>query len=210
MEQKFDFKEFFTDYGLDFGIFDLFIHRTEIELDYNNGPWIAGGAIRRAIMRKPANESDIDLFFKTEKQMLETQEKLLKCGYVKSLETAHSAFFELKEEPAHLLGCMFKKINLVFIEFYESPEDVIDTFDYTICQFITDLKTLVCGPYSLFDLANRRLRIHGITYPNASLRRMIKYGRQGFTACDGTIVDFIQIVRGMREEQLNLTFKYID
>lgn len=210
MEQKFDFKEFFIDYGLDFGIFEAFVAETKIELDYINGPWIAGGAIRRAIMRKPANESDIDLFFKTEKQMLETQEKLLKYGYVKSLETEHSAFFELREYPSYLSGRLFTKINLVFIDYYDGPEDVINTFDYTICQFATDLKTLVCGPYSLFDLANRRLRIHEIIYPNASLRRMVKYGKQGFTACDGTIVEFIQIVRSMREEQLNLNFKYID
>jgi len=210
MEQKFDFKEFFNDYGLDFEIFNTFVERSGIELDYDNGPWIAGGAIRRAIMRKPANESDIDLFFKNEKQMLETQEKLLKCGYVKSLETAHSAFFQLKKAPSDFLGNLFTRINLVFIHFYDCPEEIIDTFDYTICQFATDLKTLVCGQYSLFDLANRRLRIHTITYPNASLRRMVKYGKQGFTACDGTIVEFIQIVRSMREEQLNLVFRYID
>src|SRR5581483_10931458 len=55
----------------------LFMHkiRGKSIYGYDTGPWVAGGALRRAMMGEPLGE-DIDIFFRNEKQFALFKDKL--------------------------------------------------------------------------------------------------------------------------------------
>lgn len=45
-----------------------------------------------------------------------------------------------------------------------------------------------------WDLGRKRLAAHKLSYATASMRRLIKYTRQGFTACAGCMADMLEQV----------------
>lgn len=70
-----------------------------------------------------------------------------------------------------------------------TPEDLIATFDYTICQIAMDDRYLYVGPRTLVDLAERRLRLDCADDPPRNLRRLLKYLRRGYRPDVRTLVD---------------------
>jgi hypothetical protein len=78
--------------------------------------------------------------------------------------------------------------------FYASPEAVINSFDFTICQWVTDGEELVVGEFTLWDTARKRLALHEVTLAVSTLRRVLKYTSQGFTACSGMLTDLLERV----------------
>jgi hypothetical protein len=84
-----------------------------------------------------------------------------------------------------------RDVQCIRFAFYPNAQAVIDSFDYTICQLAFDGKTVTLGDFTLWDLGRRRLAIHKITYPVATMRRMLKYTTQGFTACAGCMATIL-------------------
>jgi len=127
---------------------------------------------------------DIDVFFRTKEQFDETKAYVESIGYQKHQENAYNKHPNPTEDfPGDL--------QLISLGYYATPEAVIDTFDFTICQMITDGDTLWLGDYTLWDLARKRLALHELTYPVATLGRLMKYSKQGFTVCDGVLADIL-------------------
>lgn len=147
-----------------------------------DGPWIAGGALRRTVQGKEP-ESDFDFFFRDQDQLQSFVEALEKGGMAKVRETEHHVHYRGRLAP----DGPERDVQCIRFSFYQSAKDVIDSFDYTICMFAFDGITLTIGDYALWDLGRKRLAINKITYPVATMRRMLKYTRQGFTACKGCL-----------------------
>jgi len=171
-----------------------------------NGPWICGGAIRRLISNQEL-DSDVDIFFKSESQRKEVK-KLLGATRRKISENDMNETYMVKIELEEGREIEIK-VQLIFINYYKTVEAVLDSFDFTICQFGYDGKDLICGEYSLWDLGRKKLAINEITYGVSTLRRLIKYTRQGFTACGGVLADMLERVID-NPDIINAEFEYID
>jgi len=143
-------------------------------------PWICGGAIRNLIEGKE-NTTDYDIFFKDEATMLDFTDRIAED---RISETDTNITFHKKVNG-----------NLVKIQaiklYYPTIQDTLDSFDFTITQFGFDGQYLYCGDYSLFDLARKRLALHKLTFGVSTVRRLIKYTKQGFTACPGVLADIL-------------------
>ncbi len=167
------------------------------------GRWLAGGAVRRAI-KDGKSDSDWDVFFSSEKE---------KEAFIKECEKQDEISNEKKNANNHQftlkMGDEKYTVQCITIAYYDSPEKVIETFDFTICQFVTDGVSLWSGDTSLFDLGRMRLVVHKISYPVASLRRLLKYTNQGFYACNGCLNSLLMSV-AERPSLLAEKFKYID
>lgn len=169
-----------------------------------NGKYLAGGALRRTVIGQPL-ESDFDYFFTHnpaesvlttgDNELLPTIALFDASGHKRVRENEHNITYEVDGRKVQLI----KKL-------WESPEKVIDDFDYTNCQLITDGVSIWVGEYTMWDLARMKLRIHRIHNVQASLRRLIKYTKQGFYACDGTLLG---ILHAAKEATLQEAF-YID
>jgi len=172
-------------------------------LDMKTGPWIAGGAIRRALLGQGCGGSDIDLFFANSEQLAKSASQIEGIGGKVARKTEHATDYALTIEEIEY------RIQFIGIAFYESPAAILDSFDFTICQFVTDGNRLGVGEYALWDLARKRLVLHKLTYAVASMRRFLKYTKQGFTACTGMMASFLEAV--VRDPAVvKADIKYID
>ena len=168
-----------------------------------DGPWIAGGALRRTLLgREP--ESDFDFFFRDQEQLAAFTAALERDGFVKVRETTHHVHYRGKVNGAGV----DRDIQCIRFAFYANSAAVIDSFDYTICQLAYDGKDLTLGEFTLWDLGRKRLAIHKLTYPVATMRRMLKYAQQGFTACAGCMATILKETASKPEilEQLGVTY----
>ncbi len=166
-----------------------------------SGPWLAGGALRRSVMGQPL-ESDADIFFKDQLQL---------DAFIAAFGKEPSRKRDGLTEFDHVYGERGQKIKVqcVHHDFYDCKEDVIDSFDFTLCQLITDGRLLTAGEYTLWDIGRKRLAVHEITYPVASMRRILKYTRQGFTACNGFMAEFLTEV-SKQPSRIDSVTAYID
>lgn len=167
------------------------------------GPWIAGGAIRRTLLQDKL-ESDFDFFFRSPEQ---------KAEFVETLTEDHGAWLISEREHAATYGVKFDQRTLIVqaitMAYYESPEAVIDSFDFTITQFAYDGTDLICGEFSLWDLSRKRLALHKLTYGVSTVRRLIKYTKQGFTACSGVLAAILGEVVD-HPEVIHREVQYVD
>lgn len=166
--------------------------------------WIAGGAIRRTLMGQPL-DSDFDFFFRNEVE-LEDFERGLPGSMRLVRETAHHKHWRGPVEGSDLPI----DVQAIKFAFYADAESVIDSFDYTITMFALDKGDLVTTPEALWDLGRRRLAIHRVTYPVATMRRMLKYGKQGFTACAGCMATLFRETASSPEALSQLDIEYVD
>ena len=150
------------------------------------GSWLAGGAIRRTLIGMPL-DSDFDFFFRDEFAFLGFEEQIVSLGFTKTKETEHHSQFEGKLHDVSFV------VQAIKFQFYDNAAEVLDSFDYTITQFLLDGNNLLTTPESLWDLPRKRLALHKVTYPVATLRRMLKYSNQGFTACAGCMGDLFKM-----------------
>lgn len=182
-------------------------------LDFDAGPWLAGGSIRR-LFDGNDKESDFDLFFASEEQ-LKSYQAVLNSPWLSSkvlYENEQNVTMEVTplNTDAFSGEGSLKPFKLQLIKFYfNSPEAVLEWFDYTNCQFLTDGNTLLVGEYTLFDVGRKHLRVNKIHHALSSVRRLLKYARQGYTICDGSIND---ILKAVVEDPaiINETVRYID
>jgi len=184
--------------------------KATVKPDWEKGPWVAGGCVRRLISNTEPFASDIDVFFSSEEQKNEWVERInssekYKCKSQKSND--HNTTLEadfVTDDAMHTI-----KLQAIHIQYYQSPQEVIDSFDYTICQFVTDGEEFLAGDYSLYDLSKNRLVVHRISYGVASLRRMMKYGNQDFKVCSGAMASLLQAVAD-NPELIHQEIEYID
>jgi hypothetical protein len=170
----------------------------------SEGPWIAGGALRRTLLGAEP-ESDFDFFFRDAAQLTSFTSRLEASGFTKHRETQHHIHYRgrIGDGPARDIQC-------IRFAFYKSAAEVIDSFDYTICMLAFDGKTLTLGDFTLWDLGRRRLAIHKVTFPVATMRRMLKYTSQGFTACKGCLAAILRATASNPELLAQLDIEYVD
>lgn len=207
--QKFDFEEFLSRYYNNIDDLKIFKVLDALPAFLEGEMWLAGGALRRTLIGQPL-DSDFDFFFKNKDARLIWENALLDMGAKKISHNDHQKTFildlALDEETEELETV---KIQLITIDYYNFVQDLLDSFDFTITQFAYDGKYLYCGEYSLWDLARRRLAVHKITYGVASMRRLIKYTNQGFTACQGCLTQFLETV-AEKPEVIRSDIQYVD
>ena len=172
-----------------------------------NGPWLCGGAIRRALLGDDPLGSDLDFFFKTEAQKSTFATALEKIGLKKSssndMNTTYAGEIKIGDKPKKVC------VQLIHVTYYNDVAQVLDTFDFTICQFGFDGQHVTVSPVSIIDTLQKRLAIHRVTYGVSTLRRIMKYTKQGFYACSGALADLLEKV-AENPTVINAQIQYID
>jgi len=199
--QKYNFLEFigrFTDNPEELE----FLKLMEVLPIPNENRWIAGGAIRRTLIKMNL-DSDVDYFFRNEESFKEFTQEIELMGGVCTASNEHQKTFALTVNKKGIL------VQAIKIQFYDSIEDTLDSFDFTITQFGYDGENLFCGEYSLWDLSRRKLALHKLTYGVSTVRRMIKYTKQGFTACNGALIAILETIAN-NPELIEADIKYVD
>lgn len=171
----------------------------------SSGPWLAGGALRRTLLGQEP-DSDFDFFFRDADQLLDFTHGLETRGLTKVRETEHHVHY--RGRIGDLGG--ERDVQCIRFRYYQTADEVIDSFDFTVCMFAFDGSTLTAGDMALWDLGRKRLAVHKLTYPLASMRRLLKYGRQGFFACNGCLSTLLTETAERPELRQTLGVAYVD
>jgi hypothetical protein len=153
---------------------------------------IAGGAVRDSLF---GNEySDIDIFGLT-KEDLDLFVKL-------NLSKGHGYKLVYFNDNLRTYRKGKIKVQIIYRE-YEKLTDIIDSFDFTVCQFMYDGEKVICNPSGLLDVYHKRIVINHLEplFVFDSLRRVQKYVQKGYTICNGGIKDILDKCRGLTQEE---------
>lgn len=100
----------------------------------------------------------------------------------------------------------FYKVQLIYWD--KEKGDPLDQFDFTVTRFlINSLGELHGDPDGLVDMHNKRLVLHAVPYPIATLERSTKYIMRGFRPCSGFYWRIIQEIRGMDDKEVTQSFR---
>lgn len=167
----------------------------------NDKTWLAGGALRSALTS--ALISDYDVFFSNTYESARVEVELEHLG----AETV----FKCPEGKLTTMTFDGMKIQLITEFFYENMEHLIDTFDITACRFATDGKVMVTKYSSIRDTYKKRINLHRVDFPVATMKRIAKYANKGYTITSKCAKLFVDIVynRGVADIELD-TRVYID
>lgn len=154
------------------------------------GTYIAGGFMR-ALLNSESKTEDIDLFFNGSESFSKmadilngVNEQKMPGEYmpkenlteVKSYSNQYRVVNFITPDPK------MPPIQLIKLVWHDSPEHVIDLFDFTITQFATDGERIYYSKQALEDLITKRIRLHKVRSPIVVLNRLLKYERKGYSA----------------------------
>lgn len=156
--------------------------------------WIAGGAVRDYFSYgKP--KSDIDIFFPNQEEFDKADSKLFSNIENKLLKSS---------ENAKLFKHKHGLIHIIQKHFYETPNDIINSFDFTVCcAAIGKDCGLIYHETFFIDLARRKLVINSLPFPLSSLQRLQKYIKKGFWICNGGLLELSKALKNIDFEDKN-------
>jgi hypothetical protein len=165
----------------------------KIEIPVPKKGWIAGGAIRRWFAGgEPL--SDVDCFFQNEQAFLDHVNEVLQHG-AKLINTHKNAVtFELNDVL----------VQLIKIKFHPTVESLLDSFDFTVCQFAWDGTEIYSTPQAVISTLRKHLGAHILTkeFSVDSLRRAFKYCKKGYHPCNGTVQQIANSLRTLTEAEI--------
>jgi hypothetical protein len=167
-----------------------------LEKLYGKKCWIAGGFIRRWYYTLP-QDSDIDLFFDSFETYELICEELTKISVNPPVITEFNKSFAIKIGDLPSPGQVdpnkpwILNVQAIHHNYYQSVEVLLDSFDFTMCQFAYNGIDICITENGLIDSQRKRLVPHKITYGVSSLRRIIKYTKQDYYMCGGSASNFL-------------------
>lgn len=165
--------------------------------------WIAGGCLRDFFSGEPI-KSDVDVFFKNIEQYNHVKRELIRQSHsVKGLAPVlvyDTENFKDESSPPDNRGLsMFVfggfKVQLIGTVFFSDQEELANAFDFTICCASLSTSSIVVHEHFFEDLAARRLMINKLPFPISTLKRLVKYTKYGYTACDETLLRLAEALR---------------
>lgn len=157
------------------------------EFNFETGPWIAGGAVRRLAFDQDLGSGDIDIFAASHQQISPIQSKLDRIGEL----TYHSSYARTYLVPVEDRQY---KVQLIIWRSFATIRNLFKTFDFTVCDFVSDGQKYRTHDQALSDILNRKLRFNDsqINLQRSVASRAVKYISMGYEPVPGflkTIMD---------------------
>lgn len=154
--------------------------------------WIAGGVVR-GWFKGGEKLSDVDVFFNREESLIKYSELLINKGFKKTSEHKNAITF-IHEDLI---------VQCIRVKYYDSLETLLDSFDFTVCQFAWDGVKIFASSEAIISVLRGHLGVHKLEGNVVdSLRRAFKYTKKGYYPCNGTIMKIANSLKGLTEEQI--------
>jgi hypothetical protein len=156
------------------------------------GPWLAGGAVRKFYLGQNIDHSDFDVWFADQDQFEAAKTKVSSLGVATVFSSDNAISYKYYTKNSNEAF----NIQLIKRRFFSNPTDIINTFDFTVCQLVTDGRSLMVGPRTIADIKSRTLRLAQLEVQAHIIPRMVKYMVYGYRPC-AELVDQISAVGEM-------------
>lgn len=165
-----------------------------------NAVWVAGGALRTMFCPTEA-VSDYDLFFRSKAHMNVVRNRLEDDGFRCVFACPKGELFTYKWRSV--------KVQLIAKRFYSSARDLIESFDFTVCQAAFDGRSVTLTKEMIKSVKTKKLYVNTITYPVASLNRMMKYKEKGYFVGEDVLREIVTQIADRRFNDDELVL-YVD
>lgn len=177
---------------------------------------IAGGFIRSLIAKEPVN--DIDIF---------TKSKELAKQFADKLKEVYNHNIHISDN-AYSIVCDNKLVQVIYRWTFDSPEQIIEHFDFTIAQaaiWLTDKNGIaihteatrydwksLCSDSFYSDLAAKRLVYTNPpnAEPGSSLLRLLKFRGRDYNYSLISLANIVSRLTGANEEDMIRKLKEVD
>ena len=166
------------------------------------GVVLAGGALRMLV--DPYNEEicDYDLFVTDQSVLDNLLTDIQAMGYSKVFECPKRELFTFVQEDEY-------KVQVINKRPYWDCQDIISSFDITAACAAWDGENFYKHERFVFDVLNKRTNLNVVEYPNATMKRIVKYALKGYTLTSQANDFFISSVNSMELTEENRAM-YID
>lgn len=144
-----------------------------LDLSMENGPWLAGGILQKLYHNNDVGLSDWDIWFKNLEQYKTANSILLTIDNT-PIRTQNACTYSVPHNGQKY------KVQLIKTEFFNNAQQVIDYFDFTVCQIATDGINMLYGNNTIKDLNKKRLSLVSNNVKNTLLMRLVKYVAYGY------------------------------
>ena len=147
-----------------------------------DGPWISGGSIWKSIEGQSL-DCDLDFFFASPQQREVYMRIIRSVPYVNRILSEKTNGFNTTFD-FHIYDNGYNKtvpIQYVSFRYGKNIEEILDSFDFTACQFAYDGETLFVGDNAFEHLKERKIVFHKISDAAATSFHLKKYIDKGFT-----------------------------
>lgn len=148
--------------------------------------WIAGGAMRSWLVGDPVK--DIDIFSSDPDAVIAAFEE--SDNYKAGVKNDFIAHFYRKDVRYEIIRAY--KFN--------SPQETIDSFDFTIVCAAYGSYGLVADERFYIDNAQKRLVVKSLPKPLSTIKRALKYSKRGYIMCP---VGLSKILKTIQENPIN-------
>ncbi len=138
---------------------------------------LAGGAMRYIVDPDEDEICDFDLFFTDDEAVNFVKEYLESSSYTNTFSCPKGELFSYSLPYDN--DC-FIKVQLINKRVYDDVYDLLESFDFTACQFAWDGETFYTSRQAVKDVKKKYLRLHRMTFPTATFKRMYKYRGKGY------------------------------
>lgn len=144
---------------------------------------LLGGGSLRTLIDKKDNICDIDLFF-TDFDNVPKVQSILE-------ENEYNVVFKCPRGELTTLKSGDIKVQLITKRTYKNANDLCYSFDITACCAVWDGEVLTTHEDWFKDVKSKTIAFNDITYPVASIARVIKYYNKGYRYTGQTLTDLV-------------------
>jgi hypothetical protein len=173
----------------------LFSNIVSNKSSFIDGPWVAGGSVRKVWFGKSWTEQDIDFFFANQQQFELFCDNIKKFKTTTTHSTQNAITYDVEIDEKKI------KIQAIKKNFYKSYHALLTSFDFNISQFVTDGKIIKATASAIRDCQNNIIRANKSNGKAASLRRILKYAAYGFDPEPKLLIDSIGYTDGWFEDE---------
>ena len=163
-------------------------HKLRPVLKYlNSNIYLAGGALRTILKCSGELVSDFDFFFKNFEEVEKLREKLDYNGWEQTYECPQGFLYTYKKSN--------HKLQLICETEYNSANFLISSFDVSACMCALHEEVLTFTREFVRSVKTKNLRTCNVTFPVATIKRLIKYAQKGYN-CSMASEDFCRQISG--------------
>ena len=168
-----------------------------LELLKNEQCIIAGGSITSLFTRNEIN--DIDIYFRSKESLINALKEIKGQSTIMAFTDKATMFVKDSSEYAY---------QFIHFKFFDNPQEIFDTFDFTVCMGAYDFKAedFIFHPSFLTHNSQRLLKVNDKTaYPIMTALRVQKYLDKGYTISKPEFIKIMLVIN-----QLNIiTYKQL-
>lgn len=157
-------------------------------------------------------DSDVDVFFRTKEQCDEFITAITSGAYAGSTESRKSNQYIVENTfsnqwhttiTVNYMGRDWKIQCITFV-FFQTIHELFESFDFDVCMMAYDGSELHVNNTTFDAIEKKMVRLIKINYPSITLKRLIKYMRQGYNIDDADVTVLIDSFRGTRKEPVGI------